>query len=221
MDPVSGALATALEQLGERLISDEEAAAQTAREARVRARDDRAYRIRGSGIGERLHEDAVGMLVTDTHIRSTTAVVLVRRWEVALAERRGPAALALLGGVGVGKTLAAGWLLARYPGRYHVARDLCRFARASWGDEAEAYASARSSRVLVIDEIQTATEPEARHMLADIIDARQSRRRPTLILGNLSTAELAARMTAPTASRWGTMGHATDLGGGDLREEAT
>lgn len=182
--------------------SDDEIAAYEARQQRETWRD----RLGASGIDGLREEDRARILGDE--LLPTHALVTVRRW-LATAMRPvepGPNMLVLVGGMGTGKTLSAGWAISRHGGLYATVetylRDYNRWLRDQSFDEKSAPAMWRYKRaqLVVLDEL--GTEADAALMtraFERLIDSRQSRRRElTLILGNLSREEFVSRIRGGT-----------------------
>ncbi len=151
-----------------------------------------------SGVSERLDSDGEKAIVANEML-DTRALQLTRGW--LLSSRP---ALVLLSRPGGGKTVAAGWALARLPGRYYRARDLEELMLGTTVRERDAYRAARSCELLVIDELGSERgQGDAADMLQDIIDARQRLPRRTMLLSNLDPARLVARYDDRTLDRLG------------------
>ena len=108
--------------------------------------------------------------------------------------------LIFLGGVGTGKShLAAAILQAvmrTHQGLYVTVADVVRMVRGTWRrdsgcSEAQMIGKLVGVDLLVIDEVgkQYGTEGEE-HILFDVLDGRYREMRPTILLGNVTAAEL-------------------------------
>lgn len=128
-------------------------------------------------------------------------VDLVRRWMDA--RRKQPLAwkpiLGILGGTGIGKTVASTWAISRNDGDYVKTRALTIAHRAMFGDEATAWRKLMRSPLLVIDDLGRETDDHGIAAVEDAIDERQSR--PTIITGNITKPQLLSRYGDRVASR--------------------
>jgi len=168
-----------------------------------------------SGIGDALSQVGADAIVRDRP-SETHCLRLVRSW---LASRR--PVLALFGGVGVGKTVAAAWALARTPGRYVRAHDLTRMRRGDFGQPDPDYWRHVRGELLVIDEL--GTEENAEHAgatLWDALDRRLRLPRRTLLLGNLDRQTLETRYDGRTLSRLREVAVLRAVRGADMRGAA-
>lgn len=113
-----------------------------------------------------------------------------------------PGILVLCGGMGTGKTIAAAWWLSHVRGRaltiHEAVRVYTRWKRSNYKPEEAEEALERLARIdcLVIDELGQESDSDAegaREVLHWIVDRRQSARRRTLVLTNLSTSDLGDR----------------------------
>jgi DNA replication protein DnaC len=198
--------------------SDEE----VARYEAARARRERRARAEALGLDRMLADDALAAVVADT-LEATEALDVVRRWvayQAGLRARGACPILALLGGPGVGKTVAAAWLLLSEGGRYVTAGELARLSRADWGDERAAHDRLLASRVLVVDELGTEGEraaAAATQAIHEVVDQRQSSSRLTLLIGNIGRAELRQRYDARTIDRLRAVAKIVELSGESMR----
>lgn len=112
--------------------------------------------------------------------------------------------LGLFGPTDAGKTVAAAWALARYPGRYHELAELAelrRAARAKGGKHARAWRSALDAQLLVLDELGAEDDAgAAASALHEAVNLRLRNKR-TLLLGNIDRATWESRYDARTTSR--------------------
>lgn len=211
-DSIDGALADVLSRLEGQIASDED----VARWERRRAEDLRHDLLRQSGVIEVLSQGGADAVVGD-RCRTTRALDLVRQW--AASSRP---VFALFGGVGVGKTVAAAWALARMPGRYVRADELTALRRGEYGrGPNEEYRRHLRGELLVVDEL--GIEEHAGHATAtlyDVFDKRQRLPRRTLLLGNLDEATLATRYDDRILSRLREVGVVRSVRGEDLRRSA-
>lgn len=200
-------------------VSDEEVSAYE----RTRERERRAERMRDGGVIDVLTPELIGRVALDA-LEQTEALDMVRRW---VAYQRGPSetralhgekpVFALVGNMGRGKTVAAAWLIANEGGRYISSERLSRLQAARFGDEQGLCRRTLSTGVLAIDEI--GFEENHGHATAALFDAVNERqgRRLTLLLGNLSKADLAARLGRRTVDRMRTCGNVFELAGDSMR----
>lgn len=111
-------------------------------------------------------------------------------------------ALVMSGGVGTGKTTAAGWLASQCitagTGRDWLVWIRCSEAsrRALFGEDAEKQArSARRCSLLVLDDIGTEFNGDGwRNWLGDVLDERYSQGRKTVLTTNLGPEDFRARL---------------------------
>ena len=190
-----------------RLLTDAEALERDRRSKLVGGRDIRLERIRRSGIGAHLGPGDAGRIVRD-QVSDTPAMRLVSQWadpQRDVARRW----LMLTGTVGVGKTMAAAWLLARDGGRYVTMTDLVRMyspilrglAPQTQDDALARLDALARSQTLVLDELgRDGLSPEvAREALHWLVEARHGARRGrTLVLSNISAADLRRRFSDGT-----------------------
>jgi DNA replication protein DnaC len=189
---IGGELERILERGLELIVDD----TKLARFHAEQAQNDRRERLEASGISERLDGRGAQAIVDDAP-QATRALELVQAWLISPRPM-----LVLLGEPGQGKTVAAAWGLARIQGRYVRAQDLCDM-RANWR-ERNTYRYHLRTGMLVLDELGTERdESAARDTLQDVVDARQRLPRRTLILGNLTKAQLVERYDKRTLSRLG------------------
>lgn len=196
-------------------VSDEEVAryeAERQREARLRLLDD-------LGLASRLPKRMVHALAADK-LRPTPALDTVRRWVAYAtgAQPRGPKPiLAIIGAMGVGKTVAAAWLALAEGGRYVEAEELVRLSVARFGEERLAWERLASARVLIVDEVGTEEDrARARSAYRSLLNQRHDPRL-TLLVGNLSRAELRAILDERTVDRVREMGVVVELSGKSMR----
>lgn len=158
----------------------------------------RGERLEASGISERLDVQGAAAIVRDRP-RRTRALELVQAW--VLSSRP---VLVLTGKPGLGKTVAAAWALARLPGRYVCAGEMCELWASKRDRDRDRFFQLLRTELLVIDELgQESSADDARAMLQDAIDRRQRLPRRTMLLTNLGRAEIIARYDARTLSRLG------------------
>jgi hypothetical protein len=139
--------------------------------------------------------------------------------------------LVLAGTTGLGKTLAAAWVISREGGLYvkidELMRDYARWERDMSQADATTNAWRRYQRahLVVLDEVGRERRPDlARDAFYKLVDERQSRRRHlTIILTNLSAEDFKERLRAGvydqrSYSRLARDAWVVDLEGVDRRE---
>lgn len=179
-------------------VSDEEIAAYERRMLREVWKE----RLANSGIDGLREDDRARILADDLH--PTTALTAVRRWLVGAMRTKDPGVnmLVLVGGMGTGKTLAAGHAISRNGGLYATVetylRDYERWLRDRSYDDKSAPSMWRYKRahLVVLDELGTETDAALMTRAFErLIDSRQSRRRElTLIISNLSRDDFVSRI---------------------------
>lgn len=197
--------------------SDEQIARYEATQAR-RQREEmlRATRLDGVLTG-RMREAALdGKLGTQGF--TSPALDRVRRWVVRqAADPMVRPIFVLFGDPGLGKTVAAAWLLMSEGGRYIEAEELRRLHAAQWGEEREEYRRVIGKRVLVVDEL--GTEERSVAVIHDVVNKRQSGRL-TLMIGNLSWETFRQRYDVRTVDRLREVAAMAELTGESLRRGA-
>lgn len=213
------------------LLNEAQAKARDQKRALEAGRESRLANIQRSGIGKHLGPGDTDRVCLE-RVNPTDALRLIQSW----AEKDTPRRWMMLSGtVGIGKTVAAAWLLARDGGRYVTMTDLVRmFAPILRGlapqtqDDALARLDALAgARTLVLDELgRDGLSPEvAREALHWLVEARQGAKRGrTLVLSNLSASEIRSRFKdgtydPRTSSRLSLL-LARDKGGGAVFELA-
>lgn len=159
-------------------------------------RNDRSQRLRISGIGDVLAEEGRRAIVRGEE-RPTDALLTVRSWYARALDPavRGPTVLILAGPMGTGKTLAASWVLARQSGLYVPVERFLRYYQGRGREHESELDRIRAARFVVLDELGTERDPDVfRAAFHWLIDGRQSRRKLTLIMGNLSADQIRARL---------------------------
>lgn len=185
-----------------RLLTDEQAAERDRRARIESGKETRLENLRKSGVSKHLGPGDASRIVRG-QVSDTPAMQLVQRWADPQKEsaRRW---MIISGTVGIGKTVAAGWLLGRDGGRYVTMTDLVRmFSPILRGlapqthDDALARLDALAGcRTLVLDELgRDGLSPEvAREALHWLVEARHGAKTGrTLVLSNLSAVELRRR----------------------------
>lgn len=180
--------------------ADERASEERERE---RARRARAYaRILRVGIPLDDREAMARRVVRD-ELEPTRALHGARWWFSDDARARATLSLVLLGGTGVGKTVAAAWCIGRVEGSAYVkVRDLCRLYRSEYGPEREEWTRLLRFDLVVLDEIGTERDLDlARAAICELIDERHAIGARTLMLGNLDRKAFDGRYDERTHSR--------------------
>lgn len=184
---------------GVAVASDDEIAAYEARMQREVWRQN----LVASGI-DALRDEDRKLILTDK-LAASTALTKVRQWlgaAMRTAVDPGVNTLVICGGMGTGKTVAAGWAISRHGGVYATVetylRDYDRWLRDRSHDDKSSPTIWRYKRaqLVVLDELGTETDAALMQRAFErLIDSRQSRRRElTLILSNLSRAEVVTRV---------------------------
>lgn len=140
--------------------------------------------------------------VTPDGYEETPCVSLVRRW--LDARRKSPQAwkpiLVILGGTGIGKTVAGAWAFTRYGGgTYTKSRQLTIAHRSMFGENEAAWRNMCRAGFAFLDDIGRESDEHSIAAIEDFIDERQGR--PTIITSNLTRADLLARYGGRVASR--------------------
>lgn len=211
------------------------AAIEAAREAALRspeelavyeaavARDRRRDLLKSAGLGQSLTAEDHHRIVDDATV-PTAALKLVQHWTTRVLEARAGNAvpqvrvLVVAGGTGVGKTVAAGWMLAREVGRHHDFDDLVASFSSRFGPDRKLYLRARAVPFLHVDEM-LATDPTDEHVrcLHDLVHHRQ-RGQLTLITGNFELPAWDALLDLRTRERLGPMTYVRAVKGTSLRK---
>lgn len=128
--------------------------------------------------------------------------------------------LLLTGDIGVGKTVASAWLLARRGGEYLRAERACGLFMARYGEPFEEQKRLKRTRELVvIDELGTERDPaQMMSVLLEVIDERRWKYQQTILVGNLNFEDFSARYSDKRFwSRVRQCGSYTTATGEDLR----
>jgi len=218
------------------VASDEEIAAYEAQQRR----DLRREALMSSGL--RLPDEDRAMVLSGRLDRTKPACATVASWARG-APRPGqtvdgctPGILVLCGGMGTGKTVAAAWWLSHVRGKavtiHEAVRTYSAWKRAGAGRVLEQAKDdlMRLARMdcLLLDELGQESDSDAelaREVLHWVVDNRQSKRRRTLILTNLSTSDLGDRFVrgvydSRTADRLRTVGQVVQIAGASMRGRA-
>lgn len=147
--------------------------------------------------------DAAELVNTDK-LEPTRALERVRSWWEQRHDKGATFVLVLVGGTGVGKTVAAAWALRESGAEssYVKAAHLASLHRVAFSEmQREWDALVRHSPLLVIDELGAGerNDDRARAALHDAIDERQGR--PTLIISNVGGEEISEYLDARTIDR--------------------
>lgn len=187
------------------------------------ARERRRKLLRASGIESSLTADDAARVVDDA-CTSTGALDLVQRWLLHVAEARArrelPAVrvLVLAGPVGVGKTVAAAWALAREGGRHAAFDDLAVSFASKYSPDRAKYLRARSMPFLHLDEVLfSPPTDEHRAALHDLVHHRQ-RGQLTLITGNFGPPQWDALVDERTQQRLDPMYRLRAVKGASMRQ---
>lgn len=183
------------------------------REAQALAAAERiANALAASGIPRR-HAGCTleGFTPTPSTQAAYDAVVsYAQRWPAQLKTGE---SLILIGDIGTGKTHLGCALLravieAGGKGRYTTVQGLLRNVRSTWGNrnaersEASVIAEYATTQLLVLDEVGTSNGGSNELViLFDILDQRYQDMLPTVVMGNLSTAELEQALDARAVDR--------------------
>lgn len=143
-------------------------------------------------------------LINRGELDSTKALDRVQAWWAQRHDKGATFVLVLVGGTGVGKTVAAAWALREsgIESSYVKASHLASLHRVAFSEmQREWDGLVRRSPLLVIDELGAGerNDDRARAALHDAIDERQGR--PTLIISNVDGRELAEYLDARTIDR--------------------
>lgn len=137
------------------------------------ARPERTKLLDSSGIRGFLKPSAWEWLCADDLPLGTSPLRAVRGWR---AERRGKNMLAMVGDVGIGKTVALGWLIGQVGGHYVKAEDLAKLHVTRDRESRAKFAAYMAVDALFVDELGVELDAkEARAMLTEVTDARQGR----------------------------------------------
>lgn len=207
----------ALEAQWRGLCAEAQAAERRMRELEARAAEEaRSWsRLQALELGERTIE---GLRLGG----ATPALEAVRRW---LDARPRPWALVLLGGAGVGKTVAAALAAQRAlaAGRsVQWVRVAAASRESTFGDEAAARERRwRTAGLLVLDDLGAEFASEAWTAVLDsVLDARWSNNAPTVLTSNVAVPDLRARLGVRVADRLAQEGRVEACGDVSLRRKA-
>ena len=169
-------------------------------------------------------EDLTALI--DDKLTKTKSLEHVKQWlEIANGRRvsrtgRPVRFLALVGGVGVGKTVAAAYALAQEPGLYVTAEEMRRrLCSSNWRD-AEWQQRVLRARLVVVDDVGAETLEGSREALFELVNRRMGETRAlTLLTGNLTSAELVGRYDARTIDRLQYVGVIVEIKGQSMRRK--
>lgn len=148
--------------------------------------------------------DAADMVNRGT-LETTKALARVKAWWGQRHDRGAVFVLVLVGGTGVGKTVAAAWALRESgstDSSYVKAAHLASIHRVAFSDSRREWEDlVRRSPLLVIDELGAGerNDDRARAAIHDAIDERQGR--PTLVISNVDGSEIGDYLDARTLDR--------------------
>lgn len=191
-----------------RLLTDAEAKARDEVRGQRTAREERFERLRASGIASHLGRDRSGMAdvtrIVRGELQAREALALVQGWARPERVQRW---LIVAGRTGVGKSVAAGWLIARDGGRYVTIDELAQLhsslerglAPQTHDEVLGRLRKLVEARVLVVDELGKETRPRAPvvasalHWLVEARQAVPQADRWTLVMSNLDSSVLRER----------------------------
>lgn len=131
-------------------------------------------------------------------------------------------ALVLMGGTGVGKTVAALAAVREQPqGVFVKAAELARAVDPWWRERAEGWRQVDiEAPLFVVDDLGAETdEPRFHQALFAVVDTRDAADRKTIIASNLKPAQIRERYGDRIADRLNAMARAVRIGGESLREQ--
>ena len=177
-------------------------ALQLAAERRRAAQAQLEHAVGSSGIPPRFRDRTFDGFQADSEAQRE-ALAVCRRYAQRFGRLRGRgSSLLLVGGPGTGKTHLACAILAEviragYPGLLISVSGALRMIRDAYSplaerSEMETFALLTTPDLLVLDEVGVAIGNEAkrRAMLFDVLNARYGEMRPTILIGNLTAAEM-------------------------------
>lgn len=184
-------------------------AAMRQREAAERIERKLAAKLSGAGLGGRQAEAACNP-------KDTEALRVAQSWHAS-----GRNWLLLCGGVGSGKSVAAGWCVVQEvkAGRRAEQRKSQELARLSGFDEGAAELERlKHLDLLVLDDVGTEKVSDwARALLFEVLDARHEDRLRTIITSNLKPNDLSAHLGERLADRIREDATVMQVGGSTLR----
>jgi len=153
-------------------------------------------------------------------LTQTPALRFVRAWHDKRRFATRPFSFAvMLGDPSVGKTLAAGWLLAQVGGAYVTAETLRHIVKSNYAADRDAFYRLTRTPLVIVDDAGTEQDEEtAKSALFEFINARQGVRNGwTVIPGNLNEEDFRDRYDYRTIRRIEHQGAIVTVGGQDLR----
>lgn len=208
----------------DQFISPEEAARLDAERDQRR----REKQLEASGIDRAITPDDFEWVVQDKLPQKTQALIAVKRWHHVHQhmKMRSFSTLVLLGPRGLGKTVAAAWLIAHKDTEaalYATAETLRADRRTR---ERKLFARALDAQVLVVDELGIEEDDEEdteQRMLNELVNYRAGLRPGrvnvwTLFLGNIDREQLAARYDERTIEKITQRGRIHVVTGANLRK---
>lgn len=192
---------------------------------------EREARLEASGILTAITEEDRDWLIRDALPLETDALYNVKGWDHKRSSLSYAFSVCVLVGLtGRGKTVSAGWLLAKYsPGLYCTAEELRASFDSFAAKDRALFRKALQTRVLVIDELGREKDAvTADAMLFEIVNARRGRPNAhltrkghhqlwTLMLGNIDEQVFRARYDAVTVSKIEQLGAIFTVEGENLR----
>lgn len=179
------------------------------REAAERIERKLAAKLSSAGLGDRQAEAA-------RNPKETEALKAAQRWHTSSSNW-----LLLCGGVGSGKSVAAGWCVVQEvkAGRRAEQRKAQELARLSGFDEGAAELERlKHVDLLVLDDVGTERVSDwARALLFEVLDARHEDRLRTILTSNLRPSDLRAHLGERLADRIQEDAQAVQVGGTSLR----
>lgn len=169
------------------------AAEETAARARGQAleRESRLTRANDCRVTEAVYE----ALVSGSGLQAKPSLAAMRAW---LSDSERLPWIALAGGTGCGKSVAAAWAIAERGGVWFRAERLMRVWSANFGDQFDEQERARDCGLLVLDDV--GSEPDAGKMqtvLLELLDARKRALHSTILTTNLTIIAFKARYPNP------------------------
>ncbi len=205
-------------------LADDGAKARTdalqARAAEADERRERARRLRESELP--VPDEDIAMLVRGTLDDSYQPLQAVK---ALLADRdagrMSKPYLVLVGTVGVGKTIAAGYAIASNDHVVYVrANDLIAITGSRWREDKQRLAALHRAPIAIVDEAGTELDAKRWRMASfELVDSRQGQRRVTIFAGNVTSRDFAAGLDKRTVSRMQGRTTWVEVTGNDRRAE--
>lgn len=185
----------AIPQPTEEQILAGEAACEADRQERARLSERETRQRRAESLDRapdcQLTDVARASVVSGVGLCETPALIAARGW---LNSPNAAPVLALAGGPGCGKSVAAAWVVATAGGLWVSAEQAVRVFASNFGEPLEEQRRLRECGLLVVDDV--GTELDAQRMAAaliELLNARKSRRRRTVLTLNLGKSAFVAR----------------------------